>query len=167
MTNLEKEIEEKFGGKLRTRVNGVLIQNDEILMIKHRMGKGHHFWNVPGGGMDYGTSALENLKREFKEETGLDIEVREFLFTYEFLDIPLHAIELFFRVEAVGGTLVLGTDPELTSDKQLITAIRFLNIEKLSLIKKEEKHRLFWGIKSLKEIGMWKGYFNFENNCIK
>ncbi len=167
MTNLEREIEEKFGGKLRTRVNGVLIQNDELLMIKHKMGKEKYFWNVPGGGMNYGSSALVNLKREFLEETGLEIEVRNFLFTYEFIDIPLHAIELYFEVVAVGGSLILGTDPELSSEKQLITEISFLSMEKVSVIKKEEKHQLFWGIKSFKDIGKWKGYFNFENKCIK
>lgn len=167
MINLEKEIEEKFGGRLRTRVNGVLIRDDKILMIKHMMGKGKFLWNVPGGGMKYGSSAAENLKREFLEETGLLVEVSNFLFTYEYLKKPLHAVELYFEVKEVGGDLQMGTDPELALDRQLITEIGFLNIENLAVIKKEAKHQLFWGIKSLKDIGMWKGYFNFENNYLK
>jgi 8-oxo-dGTP diphosphatase len=164
---LEKEIEEMFGGRLRTRVNGVLIQNNEILLIKHRMDEGRYFWNVPGGGMEYGTSAVDNLKREYLEETGLQIQIDRYLGTYEHLSPPLHAIELFFEVSVTGGELVKGTDPELAPDKQLITEISFLNIEKLALIKNTEKHRLFWGIKSFNDVRIWKGYFNFENNCIK
>ena len=165
--DFKKDIEDKFGGRLRTRVNGILIQNDCLLLIKHRMGNENYFWSVPGGGMEYGSSAIENLKREFLEETGLIIKVNDFLFAYEYLKPPLHALELFFNVEAIGGELNLGIDPEMSEDGQLITEIAYLNIEKLEVIKKEDKHALFWGIKSFKEIGLWKGYFNFENNCIK
>jgi len=167
MTKLEKEIEEKFGGRLRTRVNGVLIQDEKILMIKHKMGENKFLWNVPGGGMKYGSSVAENLKREYLEETGLEIKVGNFLCTYEYLNKPLHAVELYFEVEAIGGELKMGKDPELSDDLQLITEMSFLDIDNLAFIKKEEKHRLFWGIKSLNDVRIWKGYFNFENNYLK
>lgn len=167
MTILKKEIEEKFGGRLRLRVNGVLIQDDRILMIKHDMGDGRYFWNVPGGGMKYGSSVEENLRREFMEETGLEVELGQFLCNFEFLEPSLHAVELYFEVQPIGGKLVKGIDPELTAEKQLITEIDFLDIDKLASIKKEEKHRLFWGIKSLNDVRLWKGYFNFENISIK
>lgn len=167
MPVLKKEIEEKFGGRLRLRVNGVLIDKERILMIKHNMGEGRYFWNVPGGGMNFGTSVKENLEREFLEETGLEVETGGFLCNFEFLEPPLHAVELYFEVKVKGGKLVKGTDPELSREKQLITEIAFLDIENLSSIKNEEKHRLFWGIKSLNDVRLWKGYFNFENISIK
>lgn len=167
MTISEKELHEKFGGRLRTRVNGVLIQDEKILMIKHHMGNGKYFWNVPGGGMKYGSTSEVNLRREFLEETGIEIEVEGFLCNYEYLNPPLHAVELYFEVKQTGGKLVLGKDPELPNDKQLITEIQFLDIDILSSIKNEEKHRLFWGIKSVNDARLWKGYFNFENNSIK
>ncbi|MCH7397237.1 NUDIX domain-containing protein [Belliella sp. DSM 107340] len=167
MTKLEKEIEEKFGGRLRTRVNGVLIQNEKILLLKHKMGGNKYFWSVPGGGMKYGSSATENLKREFLEETGLEIEIKRFICTSEHLAPPLHAIELFFEVEVTGGEFKMGKDPELSDEFQLITEMRFFDIENIAFIKKEEKHHLFWGIKSLNDVRIWKGYFNFENNCLK
>jgi 8-oxo-dGTP diphosphatase len=167
MTKLEKELVDKFGGRLRTRVNGVLIREDSILMIKHKMARDRFFWNVPGGGMKYGSSVEENLIREFQEETGLQIQVNEFICAHEFLEPPLHAIELFFAVEQVGGTLQKGTDPELEKGKQLITEIGYLKLENLSLIANKEKHPVFWGIKSLNDVRKWNGYFNFENNSIK
>ncbi|MBD8487704.1 NUDIX hydrolase [Echinicola sp. CAU 1574] len=167
MQNIEKEINEKFGGRLRTRVNGVLIENDKILMIKHRMGHNKSFWNVPGGGMDYNTNATDNLKREFLEETGLEIEVKKFLTVSEFLQPPLHAIELYFEVSKKSGDLIKGIDPELSQNKQLIEEVKFMSMEEISEIKKEEKHHLFWKIKSVNDIRIWKGYFNFENKCIK
>ncbi|UJP63586.1 NUDIX domain-containing protein [Mongoliitalea daihaiensis] len=167
MRDLETEIVEKFGNRLRTRVNGVLIKDETILLIKHRMAEGRYFWNVPGGGMKFGSNARDNLKREFLEETGLIVDVGNFLCIYEYLDEPLHAVELYFEVHAIGGELKLGKDPELENDKQLITEIAYLNLEKLHFIKKTEKHRLFWEINELNEVLKWKGYFNFENNYIK
>jgi len=167
MRELETEIVEKFGNRLRTRVNGVLIKDNQILLIKHRMAEGRYFWNVPGGGMKYGSNAIDNLKREFLEETGLEIAVGDFLCVYEYLDKPLHAVELYYEVKEIGGTLKLGKDPELENDKQLIVEIAYLDIEKLRFIKKSDKHRLFWEINDLNEVLKWKGYFNFENNSIK
>ncbi|GAB3660953.1 hypothetical protein GCM10028791_35150 [Echinicola sediminis] len=167
MQNIEKEIQEKFGGCLRVRVNGILIQNDKILMVKHRMGENRYFWNVPGGGMNYNENAHRTLIREFLEETGLAIGVGSFLSVSEFLDPPLHAVELFFSVFKKSGHLIKGIDPELDADSQLLEEVRFMDIDEISRIKKEEKHRLFWDIKSVNDIRIWKGYFNFENKCIK
>ncbi|EON76288.1 NUDIX hydrolase family protein [Lunatimonas lonarensis] len=166
MPNIKKEIEEKFGNRLRTRVNGILVRDNKILMIKHRMGEGRFFWNVPGGGMKYGSSAPENLIREFKEETGLHIQVDEYLFLHEFLEPPLHAIELYFAVSVVGGKLELGKDPELDGNSQLISEIQFLGVDDIEKISNKEKHAMFWGIKSADDLGKWKGYFNFGNKCI-
>lgn len=167
MHNIEREIEKKFGGRLRLRVNGVLIEEDKILMIQHRMGNDRHFWNVPGGGMHYGSDAVENLKREFLEETGLVIEVKKFLYVYEYLAPPLHAVELYFEVVKLNGNLMVGKDPELAHDRQIISDIGFLGLEEISRISNEEKHQLFWELNSINDIRIWKGYFNFENNCIK
>lgn len=156
MAQLEKELVDIFGGRLRTRVNGILIQNDEILLIKHQMGESRDFWNVPGGGMKYGSSIEANLKREFLEETGLQIEVLGFVAVREYLEIPLHAVELFYEVRVIGGKLKLGIDPELDPKKQLITEIGYFDIKKLISIKNENKHPLFWGINSLNDVRIWK-----------
>ncbi len=165
--HISKEIESKFGHQLRTRVNGILIEEEKILMVKHRMGGGREFWSTPGGGMIYGTNAKDNLKREFMEETGLEIEVLEFLFVNEFLAPPLHALEYFFSVERKSGSVVLGKDPELEDDRQILEEIRWLSVKELGSLEKNSLHRLFWEIKSLSELGLCKGYFNFGNISIK
>lgn len=47
-----------------------LIRNEkgEILIVKER---GRDWWNLPGGGLDYGEGIKEGLARELKEEIGL------------------------------------------------------------------------------------------------
>ncbi|MCS5490039.1 NUDIX domain-containing protein [Algoriphagus limi] len=162
-----KQIESKFGNRLRTRVNGILIQDEKLLMVRHLMGDKQEFWSVPGGGMRFGSDASSNLKREFMEETGLEISVGDFLFVHEFLEPPLHAIELFFKVNLQGGELTLGHDPELEGLQQIITDIQWLSLPQIQKIPKKSLHQVFWAINSFEDIGLWKGYFNFENKYLK
>ncbi|RIW13154.1 NUDIX hydrolase [Algoriphagus lacus] len=165
--NISKEIEAKFGHQLRMRVNGILIEEDRLLMVKHRMGNGRILWSVPGGGMNFGSSASENLEREFLEETGLEVKIEKYLFVHEFLKPPLHAMEHFFLVKRTGGNVSLGKDPELSGENQILEEIAWIGINDLTQIPNESIHQVFWGINSLSELALWKGYFNFGNNSIK
>lgn len=164
---ISKKIESKFGNHLRSRVNGVLIKEDKILMIKHLMSEKREFWSVPGGGMNFGQSAPDNLKREFLEETSLEIEVEDYLFVHEYLEPPLHAMEHFFSVRVTGGLLELGHDPELDGGEQVLGEVRWMNLEELHSLPNNALHQIFWRIKSLKDLGKWKGYFNFGNISLK
>lgn len=96
--NARESVNQKFGGKVRVRVGGILIEDNKILLLKHEgVGKMEYLWSPPGGGMEFGENAEENLKREFLEETGLNIRVDEMLFMNEFINYKIHAIELFLR----------------------------------------------------------------------
>lgn len=164
---ISKEIESKFGNRLRIRVNGVLIEENKILMVKHKMSLEHDFWSTPGGGMQFGSPAKENLSREFLEETGLNIAVDKFICIHEYLDPPLHAIECFFEVKRISGNATLGRDPELAPDNQILSEIRWMTMADLQSLDKKTIHPIFLGIKSLEELVLCKGYFNFENKYLK
>jgi len=157
------QIVRTFGKRLRTRVNGILIENDKILMVRHRsLGDAGFLWNVPGGGMDYGQSATEALKREFEEEAGLIVKVCDFLFVHELLAKPLHAVELFFVVERVKGQLIKGLDPEMKEGEQIIEDVRFMDWEELLNLAPENKHNIFNKCNSLPDLIRKRGYFIFE-----
>lgn len=136
-------------------------------MVKHLMGNGNVLWSVPGGGMNFGQKAKENLIREFLEETGLEVVVEKYLFVHEYLDPPLHGMEHFFLVRNTGGELILGTDPELFLSNQILAEIRWMDINELQSLPKVALHQIFWGIKSLKDLVLLQGYFNFENKSLK
>jgi 8-oxo-dGTP diphosphatase len=57
--------------------------------------------------------------------------VGKFLFVHEFLEAPLHAVELFFQVQIIGGTLKKGIDPELAHDAQIIDELRWFSREEI------------------------------------
>ena len=164
---ISKEIESKFGNRLRIRVNGVLIEEKKILMVKHKMSAERDFWSTPGGGMQFGSTAQENLSREFLEETGLNIAVGEFLGINEYLAPPLHALECFFKVKRISGNATLGNDPELAPENQILSEIKWMTLSELQSLEKKTIHPLFLGIKSLEELVLCKGYFNFENKYLK
>jgi 8-oxo-dGTP diphosphatase len=163
MSALENKIKSTFGERLRVRVCGICIENDQILLIHHKgLTKSGSLWAPPGGGMEYGEDAKAALRREFLEETGLSIEVTEFLFVHEYLDKPLHGIELFFEVKRVGGRLTNGSDPEMGEDFQIITAATFMPFEEIKQIPKASLHYVIQNITSLEAILKLNGYFKFH-----
>ncbi len=123
---MQSDWKERFGGKVRLRICGVLQEDGKILLVKHRgIGRDGFLWNPPGGGAQFGESYAETLKREFLEETCLQVEAGEFILFHEHIGDEIHAVELFFRVIKTGGKLALGFDPELPAGNQMLTDIRF------------------------------------------
>ncbi len=58
-------------------VKGICEHNGKILLLKIRSKSSHDagLWEIPGGKVKKGEFFDAALKREYKEETGLDIEV--------------------------------------------------------------------------------------------
>ncbi|MEQ6118294.1 NUDIX hydrolase [Reichenbachiella sp. MALMAid0571] len=161
----KEEISKIYGGKVRVRVCGILVEGDSILLVKHKnLGKKQTLWMPPGGGVEFGQSISESLKREFLEETGLFVEVCDFLFASEFIQQPLHAIELFFKVELKKGTLKVGIDPEAGEAQQIIDEVRMMDFKEINSMNKEYFHGIFLNCSSTKELLNSAGFFNFENN---
>lgn len=157
-------IKTEFGGKLRVRVGGILIQNNKVLLLKHQgVGSHDYLWAPPGGGMHFGQDAAENLKREFYEETNLKVEVGKLLFNNEFLDKKIHAIELFFQVQLITGKLRLGKDPEM-GNNQILTEIAYFGEQDLKKVEKSRLHNMFHGINKPQEVLNLAGYYKFVIN---
>lgn len=128
---LKNNINREFGNKIRLRVCGILISNNKILLIKHKgLGKVNEFWLPPGGEVEINETIIEALYREFYEETRLHIKNQRFGFVKEFIEKPLHAIELYFFINEYFGNETLGSDPELM-DKQSISELRWLSLKDL------------------------------------
>jgi 8-oxo-dGTP diphosphatase len=147
---MEKKIIEKFGNKLRVRVCGILIENQKILLVKHR--------SIVENGVLWAA-----LIREFEEETGLKVKVEKYLFTHEFLKPPLHAIELFFKVSRLEGEVKRGYDPEMDTDEQIITDVAFLEINQLMKIENDSLHNVLRMIDKLNDLLYLEGYVKFED----
>jgi 8-oxo-dGTP diphosphatase len=147
-----------FGNKLRVRVCGLCMDSGGLLMINHQGIREGDFWAPPGGGIEFGESIEDGLKREFSEETGLDIQIKAFQFLCEIIHQPLHAIELFFLVEAQQGRLKRGIDPEMM-EKQIIQEVKFMPWSEINELSPESRHGIFNLVSESPKILDLKGHF--------
>lgn len=118
-----------YTGVARVRVCGLLVHEGALLLTSHRglLPDQQPFWSPPGGGWQFGETLRECLAREFAEETGLEVHVGRFLHLHEFRRGDLQALELFFEVtpQHPGTIPRLGSDPEHTPDRQLLTEVAY------------------------------------------
>ena len=144
-----------YTGKLRVRACGICRDDKKILLVRHQQIAGqYNLWSPPGGGVAYGETVQACLVREFKEETGLTVRPGRFLFVSEFIQEPLHALELFFEVHPVEGELVKGSDPELAAEKQLIQAVAWKTLAELRQEDPTELHYIFKDLIDLDDLFM-------------
>jgi len=126
----------QFHGKLRVRANGVLIRDEKVLLVKiNSPTTNEPFWMPPGGGVDYGEHLRFAVEREMLEETGLIVKADNLLLISEYLKKPWHAVEFYFHcTEEKVKTAVLGTDPELLPDHQMLEEIAWFGAEELEKV---------------------------------
>ncbi|QNF34553.1 NUDIX hydrolase [Adhaeribacter swui] len=143
-----------YSGKLRVRVCGICQQDNQLLLVRHKpFGQNKEgLWSPPGGGVNYGESLQLGLIREIAEETNLKVEVEKFLFVHEFIGLPLHALEIFFKVNVIGGTLITGYDPEFTPDNQLITKVVFKSLTDIRQIPQNQLHHCLHHLQNLEDL---------------
>lgn len=68
--------------KINIRVYALCIKDKEILAL-HEEYAGEFLIKLPGGGLEFGESTIECLKREFQEELNLDINITEHFYTQD------------------------------------------------------------------------------------
>lgn len=155
---MKNTVQTFYGNRLRVRACGICVREGALLMVNHQGITDGHFWAPPGGGIEFGESATDGLKREFREETGLDITVHKFLFATEFIGHPLHAIELFFSVTCENGKPQYGTDPEPGSPA-VIQETRFMSWAEIAATPADQLHGVFRILSHPSEITALNGYF--------
>jgi 8-oxo-dGTP diphosphatase len=157
-----------FTNKVRVRVSGILIEQNQILLAKHvGIGDEGQLWSPPGGGIEFGEPMAETLKREFLEETGLIVQPIKLLYTNEYIGGSLHAVEFFFQVKRLSGEMKTGTDPELQDDYQMIKEVTWLNIDQIRQIPNRQLHGTLRYIESLNQLTELGGILYFGNNSSK
>jgi ADP-ribose pyrophosphatase YjhB (NUDIX family) len=88
---------EEGKGRFNYRVVGIALHGDQVLL--HRA-ENDDFWSLPGGRVHLLEPSEEALKREIREELGVEIQVERLVWVvenfFEYNDIAYHEFALYF-----------------------------------------------------------------------
>ncbi|HEY40342.1 MAG TPA: NUDIX hydrolase [Dehalococcoidia bacterium] len=120
---------------LIVRPTGILIEENKILLVKQDVTEKRH-WALPGGKLEPGESIEQCLVREIKEETGLDISVRELLYICDRINEDNHVVHITFLINRVGEKALSPNwkhkDLHASSSSKPIREISMVPIEELT-----------------------------------
>lgn len=93
--------------KYTVRVYGILLDDNRRILVSDEFIRGDYFTKFPGGGLELGEGTRDCLKREFKEETGLDVIVGDHIYTTDYFQQSAfnpwdQIISIYYFVQAEG-----------------------------------------------------------------
>ena len=99
-------------------VGAVIVREGRALIVRrgHEPRKGE--WSLPGGTLELGESLEDAVRREMKEETGLDVEVGPIIEVFDRIHrdadgrIRYHFVIVDYVCTAPAGEAVAGSDAE-------------------------------------------------------
>ena len=98
-------------------VGAVVVQDGKALIVKraHDPRKGE--WSLPGGRVELGESLVDAVRREIREETGLEIDVGPMVEVFDRVHrhegrVRYHFVIVDYLCACLGGTLRAGDDAE-------------------------------------------------------
>jgi 8-oxo-dGTP diphosphatase len=96
----------------RVSVSALIFEGEKVLLAHRRA---IDWWNLPGGAVDPGETVDEALRREVREETGLEVEVGQLVGVYS---KPLkQEIVLSFRCQVNGGEFGSISDDDIDESR--------------------------------------------------
>ena len=96
---------------VKAGVAGVILRGNRIVLVRRKYGADRGKWCIPCGNVEVGEDIRTAVKREIKEETGLDVEVGDVLDALStHHSSERSVVGVYFLVEEKGGDLIAGDD---------------------------------------------------------
>lgn len=111
---------------MQVRVTGILIESEKVLLVKQKVA--NRDWSLPGGRVENGETLEEAMIREMKEETGLDVKVKNLLYVCDKPDALPSLLHITFLLERMEGEITL---PSNEFDHNPIQDVQMVRIEEL------------------------------------
>jgi len=92
----------------------ILNEKDEMLVVRRAKEPAKGTLDLPGGFVDMEETVEEGMRREIKEETGLDVDEIQYLFSspnvYQYSGMGIHTLDMDFLVHIKGDCPVKAAD---------------------------------------------------------
>ena len=69
------------------RVYGIMMDSNRRVLVSYEYIRGMYVTKFPGGGLELGEGTRDCLRREFKEETSLDVTIGKHIYTTDFYQV--------------------------------------------------------------------------------
>jgi ADP-ribose pyrophosphatase YjhB (NUDIX family) len=112
----------------RISAGALVADGDNILLVRHRKPGAYDFWVAPGGGVEGDEDLHRALRREVKEECGLDVEPGRVAYIEDLIGPDVRYCKIWFVARVVGGELFSGSG---AARKEFIVDARFLSRSQL------------------------------------
>lgn len=88
------------------RVYGILINEKKQVLLSDEFIRGKYYTKFPGGGLELGEGTRDCLKREFKEEMDLEVQVEDHIYTTDYFQMSAfnpgdQIISIYYFVKAL------------------------------------------------------------------
>jgi 8-oxo-dGTP diphosphatase len=121
------------------RVYGLLINDNNEILISDEHEYGIDFTKFPGGGIEYGEGLLDGLKREFLEECNTEIEIINHFYTTDFFIKSAfndsQIISVYYVVKAITKLdIIIKTKPfDFNEEGEVLQAFRWIKLTDLKV----------------------------------
>ncbi len=97
-------------------VGAVIFRDDKVLLVLRRNEPAGGWWAIPGGKVKNGEKLEEALRREIREETGLEVTPLDVVYVFDLIEkdtrgaVTRHYVIIDYTASVEGGRLRAGDD---------------------------------------------------------
>jgi ADP-ribose pyrophosphatase YjhB (NUDIX family) len=97
-------------------IGAIVIESGRVLLVERGREPLKGYWSLPGGVLEVGETLADGLRREMREETGLEIETLSVVEIFERImrdasgAAEYHYVLIDYLCRVTGGTLSAGDD---------------------------------------------------------
>lgn len=124
--------------QFNVRVYGLLVNDQNQVLISDEQEYGMQFTKFPGGGLEFGEGLIDGLKREFVEECNVEVDVISHFYTTDFFVKSAfndsQIISVYYLVKNLSplNLIFKSVRFDFDGEGEILQSFRWIGLDKLS-----------------------------------